>query len=284
MSGVVFMVDIYGEFSPSKVRVVWYDEPRRPDARLDALVDQTWKGRLQKCQDQGISLFNGRLARYLRHDVGEERLVVDVGPTDYANFMATNYLNYDRVDELGLEQFGNPLGTSATLITCDGWLIYGRRNQRVACHPGYVHTIGGGIELDERQDDGTFDVFACVLRELDEELGLKRADIEEQVCLGIIRDSQILQPELVFDICIRLSRDEVTDRINPEDPDQEHVATVACRDHPGAIVPFVRSIELIAPIAVGAICLHGRRSFGDRWYERAVGELEAVDPSFGIHS
>jgi 8-oxo-dGTP pyrophosphatase MutT (NUDIX family) len=273
MADDVFIIDEYGEFMPSKIRVVWYDEPRRPHAQLDALVARIWNEQYQECKQRGISLFNGQLARYLRHRVEDDTLIVDVGPTDYANFMATNYLNYHRIDEFGRDMFGNPLGTSATLITSDGWLIYGRRNQRVACHAGYVHTFGGGIELEELNDEGTFDVFSCVIRELNEELGLSREDIEQMLCLGIIRDSQTLQPELIFDAHIRLSRDEVVGRINPEDSDEEHEAIVACLDKSAAIVPFIQSTELMAPVAVGAVLLHGRRSFGNEWYEMALLEV-----------
>jgi len=273
MADDVFMVDAYGEFSPSQVNIYWRDEPRRPHAELDALVARTWSDYKAQCDRNGVMLFNGYLARYLNHQVQQGELIIDAGPTDFANFIGTNYLNYHRVDEFGWHLFGNPLGISATLITSDGWLILGRRNQRVACHAGYVHTIGGGLELNEMNDNGKFDPFASLQRELNEELGIKQEDIKEIVCLGLIRDRQILQPEIIFDAHLNLSRDDLGGRINIEDPDEEHDAMVECRDDPKAIVPFIRTTRMMAPIAVGAICLHGQRCFGHQWYAHALNEI-----------
>jgi len=273
MTDSVFLVDAYGEFSRSQLQIVWRDEHRPPHAELDALVADTWSRLRAECDSKGVCLFNGQLARYLRHYVEDGILVIEVGPSDYANFMCTNYINGHLVDKYGWGMFGNALGTSATLITSDGWCVYGRRSMRVACHSGYVHTFGGCIEPGERSEEGIFDGYSCILRELTEELGLGQRDIKELLCLGIIRDSTILQPELIFDARVDLTRDDIAGRIEPDGPNEEHDGIVVCRDERQLIVPFIKSTELIAPVAVGALCLHGRRSFGERWYRRIMREL-----------
>ncbi len=269
MADVSFTVDAFGVFGPGRVRVVWRDEPRPANAPLDALVDRTWAEALREAKRSGAMLFNGQLARYLRHRVQEEALYIEVGPTDYAQFMSTNYLNHARGDEFGWDLFSNPIGTTATLITTDGWLLYGRRSARVACHAGYVHTFGGGLEAGERNAAGEFDTFGSVRRELAEELGLQPKDITSITCLGLIRDATIRQPELIFDACLTLTRAEVEARLS-HDHEREHDAVAACRDEPDAIVPFITTADLIAPVAVGALCQHGRRCFGEDWYEDAV--------------
>ena len=262
----VFSVDVYGTFGPETLRVVWRDEPRPPMPALDTLVAQTWETKRKEAAIVGAMLFNGTLARLLRYRVEAGVLVIEAGPTDYANFLGTNFYHYDRGDEFGWNNYSNPVGTTATIITSDGWLLYGRRSHRVACHAGYVHTFGGGLEADERDAEGVFDVFASLMRELNEELVLEESDVTNMVCVGLIRDKTIRQPELIFDVNVRLTRDEIEQRLAHGGADQEHEAIVALRDEPDTVVPFIRAAQPIAPVAVGAVCLHGRRHFGEDWY------------------
>jgi len=274
----VFEVAVYGAFGPGQLDVLWRDEPRPPHAALDAMIARTWETCRRQAERDGALLFDGQLARYLRHRVEAGRLVVEVGPTDYANWMGTNFCNWQRGDEFGWELYSNPIGTTATLITTDGWLLYGRRSRRVACLAGYIHTFGGTLEVGERRSDGTFDVFESVRRELKEELDLAPDDVTRMVCLGFILDTTIRQPELIFDAYVRMGRSEIEARFRPDDPEQEHEAIVALRDEPAAAVPFIRSADRIAPVAVGAICIHGRRCFGEAWYGKTLRALADMVP------
>lgn len=268
-----FLIDAYGQFPPGRLCLHWYDEPRPPAPALDALIAETWQAQVEARRQAGGILFNGQLARYLRHRVQDGCLSIDVGPTDYANFMSTNLLNHHRGDEWGWELFSNPIGTSATLMTADGWILLGRRNDRVAWHAGYVHNFGGGLEAGERRADGSIDGFESIQRELREELALRPEDTTRMVCLGLIRDPTIRQPELIFDVHLCLRREDLAGRLNPDDPHEEHTATLACRNAPEAILPFIRSNTPITPVAVGALCLHGRHAFGEAWYQRTIDEL-----------
>jgi 8-oxo-dGTP pyrophosphatase MutT (NUDIX family) len=268
-----FLVDASGPFTREQLRIAWYEEPRGPHAMLDALVDRTWKAELEAARRDGRVLFNGQLVRLLRHRVRGGALELDVGPTDYREFMGTNYLNWRRLPEFGYEFFSNPIGTSAVLVTCDGWLVLGRRNDRVACHPGYIHSFGGGLEAGEKGPDGTFDAFAATARELKEELRIEAGDIAWMSCLGLIRDAAIRQPELIFDARLRLSRADLNGRLRVDDPDEEHIEILACMDEPCALVSFVRDSRKMAPVALGAILLHGRISFGEDWYRQTDAEL-----------
>lgn len=266
----VFTVDVYGVFEEGALEILWRDEPRPARASLDEMVARTWARCEDEARSEGVLLFNGPMVRHLRHRVGDGRLAIEVGPTDYANFMGTNYCNYARGDEFGWELYGNPIGTSASLITSDGWVLYGRRSGNVACHAGYVHTFGGCLEPADRRGDGSFDGFECLRRELKEELGFEPADVTRMVCLGLIRDATIRQPELIFDAYVGRSRSEIEARLRPGDPHAEHESIVALRDEAAAVVPFIRGTRRLAPIATGAVCLHGRRRFGEAWYAETV--------------
>ncbi len=270
MAGPPFMVDVCGEFAEGQVVIRWRDEPRPPHAVLDQLIIDTWARLCRQSRIEGTWLYNGRMLRYLRHRLENGKLVIEAGPTDYAAFMATNYLNPHRAEEFGWENYSHPIGISATVITADGWLLYGRRNRQVACMAGYAHTFGGTIEHEEMLPDGTFDAFAGLRRELDEELGLKDDEIDRLICLGLIRDGRIRQPELIFDAHVRLSKSDIASRIHPGGPHEEHVEVLACRDNQESIPPFLQNTPQIAPVLAGAIMQHGRYCFGSSWYERVA--------------
>lgn len=263
-----FKVDVFGEFAEGQVVIHWRDEPRPPHAVLDQLISDTWDRLCRQSRIEGTWLYNGRMLRYLRHRLENGKLIVEAGPTDYAAFMATNYLHPHRGEEFGWENYSHPIGISATVITADEWLLCGRRSQRVACMAGYAHTFGGTIEPDEMLPDGTFDAFASLRRELSEELGLQENEIDRLICLGLIRDGRIRQPELILDAYVKLSKSDITGRIRPGHMHEEHTEVLACRDEPESILPFLQSTPRIAPVLVGAIMQHGRYCFGTSWYEQ----------------
>lgn len=258
-----FGIDVQGEFGPGQLEVIWRDEPRSAHAELDAFVARVWAEQCKAAQRNGQMLFNGPLARLLRFSVAGGTLLLEVGPTDYANFMATNLLYLHETARFGPHLRSDPVGTSALPVTSDGWLLCGRRSGRVAFHAGFVHVFGGGLEAGDRREDGSIDAFESVFRELWEELHVNIADIVQPVCLGLIRDPAILQPELTFEVPLRLERSELAGRLDPHASDQEHTELVWCRDHPEAILKFLAETRPITPVAVGAFCLHGRRRFGE---------------------
>ena len=258
----------HGPFFDGQVRMRWCDDSPSVGGQVRTLVAEIWSEEVERARREGRNLFNGPLVRYLRHRISDGCLEIDVGATDYAHFLATNVLNAHRAEEIGWDQFSCPMGTSTTLLTADGWLLVGRRNERVAIHRGAVHTFSGGLEAGHKLPDGTFDVFASMRRELQEELGIGRDDIIEMVCLGLICDRKVRQPELIFDTQVRLTRDEIAARIDPDSADEEHDEIVGCRCEPDAIMPFLESCGLTAPLTVGTFCLVGQHRFGQEWFER----------------
>jgi hypothetical protein len=254
-----------GPFSEGQVRMAWREDGQRIRPEVRALVDEVWSEQTDLARREGRSLFNGQLVRYLRHRVSDGCLKIAVGPTDYAHFLATNVLNACRADEIGWDQFSCPMGTSTTLLTADGWLLAGRRNERVAIHRNTVHTFSGGLEAKHKQADGAFDVFANMRRELAEELNIGHDDIVEMTCLALACDRQVRQPELIFDTEVSLTRDEIAARIDPTSPDEEHAEIVGCRCESDAILPFLQTCGKTAPLTVGTFCLVGQRRFRQEW-------------------
>ena len=277
-----FVVLACGSFRPEDVQVSVEPTARPTTPELERLIAEEWDRQTILASRAGRLLFDGRLLRYVRHEVapaadGAERLHLTVGPTCYRDFVGTNLFNHHRLGEIAWESFANPIGTTATLITGDGCLCYGRRSQRVAYHGGHVHTFGGALEEQDLAADGrSVGAYASLLRELREELNLDRGDLAEAWCVGLIRDKEIWQPELLFDVRTELSVAELSERWSSAEAKDEHVELVTCRNEPTAIVPFLLACGAIAPVGIGAIFLHGRRLWGEAWFERGAGQLAAA--------
>lgn len=263
-----FTVEAAGAFEPDAVQVAWDASERPTNDALEALIDAAWREKLALAEQRKQLLYNGALGRLVSSAMDEGRLTLSIGATNYRDFLGTNLYNAAAVRGLGEQFLSNALGTTATVVTRDGNLAYGRRSERVAYHAGYLHTFGGTLEAIDQGPDLSFDVFAAVRRELREELGLADDEIVEMVCTGLVRDHEIMQPELLFDAAIKLSKAELLARFESA-ADDEHTALEMVDDDPEAIVPFLSRADRIAPVAVAAMMLHGRRCWGREWYENA---------------
>ena len=276
-----FVIDVVGQFPPDRLQVAFDPAPRPTTPDLDRLIAAEWDRQMALAKEHDRLLFNGELFRYVDHRVADDAgsdptFHLTVGPTCYRDFVGTNLYNHHRLAEFGWHRFSNPIGTTATLVTADGRICYGRRSARVAYHAGHVHTFGGGLEKRDRRPDGTIDPFDSLCRELAEELNLRRSELSNLFCAGLVRDREIHQPELLFEAELSLSYGELNRRWETAEARHEHDELVDLNDAPDAIVPFIAACDLIAPVAVGALFLHGRRRWGDRWLNEAANAYRAA--------
>ncbi len=268
-----FVIDACGRFDAAHVRVSFDPKPRPTTEELDALISAEWERQVALAKGTDKMLFNGALLRYsgqrMERGPGGDVFHLVVGPTCYRDFVGTNLFNRHRVEEFGWHRFSNPIGTTATLISSDGRICYGRRSKRVSYHAEHVHTFGGALEESDRRPDGSIDAFASVSREMTEELGLPPEETHGLVCVGLIRDKEIHQPEMLFEARLEMTADELRRRWQTAESKDEHDEIVTLEDKPEAIVPFIKNCGPIAPVAVGALFIHGLLAWGREWFDRA---------------
>ncbi|MCC7291286.1 MAG: hypothetical protein IT449_04385 [Phycisphaerales bacterium] len=265
-AGAPFVVQAFGRYAASQVTQAWHDAPRRSPPQVEALIAQTWERKCAEAMEKGVLLYNGELARLLRCQASPTSLHLDLGPGCYRDFVGTNLHHAAEVASYGDDCLGNPCGVSSNVITADGFLLLGRRNDRVAYHPGCLHPFGGALEADDRAAQ-RFDLFSAARRELCEELRLTPDEIRGLTCIGLVRDREMLQPEFLFDAVLTLSLSDVLARFDPLAQHQEHARLESCFDLPEEVIPFLSRSQPIAPIGEGGLLLHGRHEWGMDWYE-----------------
>jgi 8-oxo-dGTP pyrophosphatase MutT (NUDIX family) len=268
-SAAPFSIEFVQHFTREPLSQNWSDALRPTTPAIEECIARTWETELALARESERMLYNGDLVRLVQARVTPAQLHLELGPTCYRDFLGTNLHHAATVSRTGEQHLANPLGISSTVITRDGFLVFGRRSARVAFHAGHLHTFGGLLEASDRDADGRFDVFGAAIRELTEELGVRKDEIDEIIVAGLVRDRNILQPELLFEATLNLSRAELTARFDPTLPDQEHTRLEFVHDEPEAIVPFVRRSAPVAPVAAAAMLLHGRHAWGTDWYEQS---------------
>lgn len=274
-----FVVEAIGPVDAARLTSTWTKQPRPTTSTIEERIARTWDTQTALADAEGRRLYNGELIRMICAEVRGGGLHLTLGPTCYRDFVGTNLYAARITHELGGDHLADALGISATMVTRDGFLAFGRRNREVAFHGGYLHTFGGLVERSDLRRDGVCDIEGAIRRELDEELHLGEADLRSIVITGLVRDSAILQPELLFDVETLLTREQLLGRFKTVVEGQEHDRIEFVADEPDSIVPFIQRSAPIAPIAVASMLLHGKIAWGESWYEQACYLLFADLPS-----
>lgn len=228
---------------------------RRIAPDVERLIDETWA---RVTSQPGVHLFDGPVCR-LESFVGTPyALTLTVSETSYKPFVGTNLHNPQLAHMHGRDVMANPVGVSTLLETSDGLLVLGRRNAAVAYYANRVHPFAGTIDPDDGDDP-----FVSAQRELAEELNLAEDAIAELLCVGLVEDAALLQPELIFIARTTRTRNDVDRHVDRA----EHHATYAICAENDAVATAVRE-PLMTPVAVASLLLWGRLRFGPAWFER----------------
>ena len=284
--GAPFFIEVEGRYTADQLSQTWTEDARPTAPNVEEIISRTWETESSLAVQSGRNLYNSRLARLVRAEASAPRpcsllgrtVHLRLGDTCYRDFLGTNVFNAAKVARINPAFLADAVGTSSIVLTSDGFLVLGRRSDRVTLHAGYLHTFGGMLEAADRRADG-YDVFGGVRREVIEELGVGESEIGSVVLTGLARDRAIRQPEILFDLGLTLTRAELSARFHPGLSDGEHTAIEFLPDDPEAIVRFLMRTLRIAPVAQAGLLLHGRHNWGRDWYEQTCYLLYGGAPS-----
>ena len=261
-----FTIRFAGEWSSDEVMAHLVDSSLVQSGPLQSLVDTAWTAAFAV---PGRTLFDGPMCRLESFDVAPAGVRIGMSRTSYKTFWGTNISHPELADQFGTSALANPIGVSPALETADGWLLLGRRNDRVAYYPGRLHPFAGCLEPSDAKDGTAPDVFVAVRRELAEELHLPHEAIGDVRLIGLAEDAALRQPELIFRVRTSMGRTAIESRLDGA----EHDAVVGVRAEPTEIARILeRSHDGLGltPIAAASLLLWGRLAFGDDWAPRGL--------------
>lgn len=256
---VTLKVHAAGDWAPGEVRTGWTESTHALSDAVREAIERSWRNAIGR---PGIKLFDGPMCRLESWAVSGSRLQLAMSKTSYKAFWGTNLQNPHLADRFGARALANPVGVSPALETADGFLLMGRRNASVAYYPNRTHPFAGCLEPGDVTSAGGPDLFAGVLRELAEELSLDADEVPLVRCTGIVEDTALRQPELIFRVRSTLTHDEIEARLAPE----EHRASLAIPAREETVSTAVCDPAL-TPVGVASLLLWGRVSFGQDWFE-----------------
>jgi hypothetical protein len=221
---------------------------------VEASMDATWRD-AQKNPD--IHLFDGPLYRLESFHASPERLDLTLSPTTYRTFYGTNLHHPEFADRFGPDILANPVGVSPALVSRDNYLIFGRRNARVAYYPNRLHPFAGALDPRDAIAGESPNVFHALRRELHEELHFTPNDLADLRCLGLVQDQHIRQPELIFLARSTRSRDEIERSVDAT----EHGGSLALEATADSVRRAVEDPQSFTPIALATLVLFSRHTW-----------------------
>jgi 8-oxo-dGTP pyrophosphatase MutT (NUDIX family) len=272
-----FFLDVMDQFTRDKVDVTWSNQARITNDSVDELIEKSWIEQTQKAEGVSTNIFNGQLCRLISHNCDNKRLNLTLGPVSFKEFIGTNATQAYIRHLHGTEVMANPLGVSAAVCTNDGLIVLGMRSKDMIQYAGRIHPIGGTVEPPEDHQAACPDPFQAIIEELHEETAVPPESVDNILCLGLVRDRNTVQPELIFDVHVDCDVVSLFAAAAAAVDAAEHSSLVPVRDHPGAVVSFMeKHFTQLTPVAMATVLLHGLRHWGSGWFATARGYLRSV--------
>lgn len=136
-------------------------------------ITEHWR----KLADANPRIWNGDVLICAETRITDAMLTGRFIKTDYASFVA--WRDWGWPDKSVSNVFG-----SAIVHTADNALLYGRMASHTL-NAGKIYPPGGSLEMKDVSADGRVNVMGSLIRELDEETGLKAADAEQAELLAV---------------------------------------------------------------------------------------------------
>jgi 8-oxo-dGTP pyrophosphatase MutT (NUDIX family) len=142
-------------------------------------IKEHWR----KLADQNPRIWNGDVLICSTASLENKVLSGQFIKTDYASFVA--WRDWGWPDKTVSNCFG-----SAAVLSADGALLYGRMSGHTL-NSGRLYPPGGSLEMQDVRPDGQVDVMGSIIRELEEETGLKASDAEKGELLAIFEGPRL---------------------------------------------------------------------------------------------
>ncbi len=206
--GCRFRMILTGRWTPGEIRISFKENANSSPADFLANAEKFWA---QKIASNPL-LYNGVISSLIKVQAASKRLELSLGETNYKHFLFANQLILQKSGNEYLQFAPSVLGVSAAVVTKDERLPVIWRSQTVGEYPQMWDVMGGHIEPRKHADSkGQPDPVAAIDDEVCEEIGVTSEDILSTTCIGLIENLETAKPELLFEVRLGLTQNEVAE-------------------------------------------------------------------------
>lgn len=161
---------------------------------------------------QQPSMFAGNLVSVQKNNSDYKYIRLDTIHTTYDDFYITKTKDFQKI--FPNEINSNPLSVGCILVTNDNYLVFGIRNNKLAMAPGKTTVVSGMVDDSDIIDMKSVDLFGCIRREIEEEIGVKSNEIHDLLCIGLVDNLDQLHTYIPFFGRIDISFAKINEREN----------------------------------------------------------------------
>lgn len=174
-----------GRFNLDNVTIEHVGGAWLANASYEAAVAGAWKQKQQQAAQARFRIWDGLYYRVVNAEALEKRdgLIHFTLGTIFYRYIAT----YPQLDDQHASNALAPLyhlSTAAVICTSDDWYVFGRRTRN-----GAIDLIGGGVQEDELEIATGYDLERNIIKEIQEESGIGKADLSAVLGVGVLLSS-----------------------------------------------------------------------------------------------
>lgn len=213
-----------GEFYPEDLVIELSSQPVKKNPVTKKAVEAAWQEAVKGSKSVGREVWDSVSYRLIDFSESGRRLKLRLGETTYKDLQGTNAANWILGDVYGKDYLANGLLVQALVLTREGKVVLGKRATGVKREFEPYAIFGGTADKEEGEIKSADDLFAKILLELNEEVGIDREDLAK-IYLGYLIEDWKYYPVFIFCVFLKLSSDEVKKRFASAAHD-EHSALV----------------------------------------------------------
>ena len=132
------------------------------------------------------TMFAGSLVNVQKDKSDSEQIMLDTTHSTYDDFFVTRTKEFQR--KFPNEIKTNILSVGCILVTEDNCIVLGIRNKELAIEPEKTTIVSGMVDNRDIRDFTQVDIFECVKREIEEEIGISSHQIHNLVAIGLVQN------------------------------------------------------------------------------------------------
>lgn len=198
-------------FLPSDINIEILGKVWAANPEYERLVEVEWRKKLADTQN---AIWDGtyyRITNIAELEQAESK-TFRLGTISY-RFIATYRSLHEQHVRFNLEPLFH-LSTASLIRTSDGYYLFGQRTRN-----GMIDLIGGGVQRDELEVSSGADIEQNFYKEICEEVGIRKNDIENLTGIGALL-SETSNVLIIGHAHTRLSKAEVGTRFTQREDDE----------------------------------------------------------------